>query len=152
MELINGELCLSGPNSMEVKMKKLPVFYDKNETFLLGSKSLVTQPIEGTIFIYDIHQLQNIIDSAESSIEFMNEVRRLIKINYKLYDCFLIIHGTDTMEHTAASLSFTISNLTKPIVLTGSQIPLSNIVNDAYRNLLGCFRVLGMFISEVFDS
>ena len=152
MDLVNGELTVSGPNSLENKMKKLQVFYDKTETFLRGGKSLVSQQIEGTIFIYDIYQMTNIIDSAENSISFMNQIRQIIKENYKRYDCFLIIHGTDTMEHTAAALSFTVSNLTKPIVLTGSQIPLSNVVNDAYRNLLGCLRVLGELISQIFNT
>jgi L-asparaginase len=52
------------------------------------------------------------------------------------YDGFVIIHGTDTMCYTASALSFMLENLAKPVVFTGSQLPLSNIYNDSRRNLV----------------
>ncbi len=57
----------------------------------------------------------------------------------------MIIHGTDSLEYTASALSFLIDNLDKTIIVTGSQVPLSMIKNDARNNLIGCFRVLIMF-------
>lgn len=52
------------------------------------------------------------------------------------YDGFVILHGTDTMAYTASALSFSLSNISKPIIFTGSQVPMSNIRSDAHRNVI----------------
>jgi lysophospholipase len=57
----------------------------------------------------------------------------------------VILHGTDTMAYTAAALSFMLENLNKSVVVTGSQIPLSELKNDAVDNLLGSLLVAGHF-------
>ena len=72
---------------------------------------------------------------------------------YNEFDGFLVVHGTDTMAYTASALSFMLENLSKPVLLTGSQIPLSEVRNDAFDNLLGSLMILGSFcrkLSEVF--
>jgi L-asparaginase len=56
--------------------------------------------------------------------------------NYNKYDGFIVIHGTDTLSYTASALSFAFNNLSKPIVVTGSQIPLQKLRNDGYDNLV----------------
>ena len=60
-----------------------------------------------------------------------------IEVNYHLYDAFLILHGTDTMSFTASALSFMLEELGKTVILTGSQVPLAEVRNDAVENLLG---------------
>ena len=70
----------------------------------------------------------------------------MIEKNYKDYDGFVIIHGTDTMAYTASLLSFMFENLHKTVVLTGSQIPISELRNDAIDNLLGSLIVAGTFL------
>jgi L-asparaginase len=60
---------------------------------------------------------------------------KAIQENYALYDGFIICHGTDTMAYTAAALSYLIQNADKPIILTGSQQPISNEITDAKKNL-----------------
>lgn len=55
-----------------------------------------------------------------------------IKDHYSSYDAFIVLHGTDTMAYTASALSFMFENLQKPIILTGSQVPLSFARNDGF--------------------
>ena len=74
----------------------------------------------------------------------------VIEQNYRDYDGFVIVHGTDTMAYTASALSFMFENLNKTVVVTGSQIPISELRSDAVDNLLGALMVAGPFqIPEV---
>ena len=66
----------------------------------------------------------------------MDRIVEIIKTNYNSYDGFVILHGTDTMSYTASALSFLIQNLTKPIILTGSQLPLGDLRTDAKEHLI----------------
>ena len=66
-----------------------------------------------------------------------NKILKDIRNNYTNYDAFIVVQGTDTLAYTASALSFALQNLNKPVIVTGSQIPLSTIKNDGYNNLLG---------------
>ena len=80
--------------------------------------------------------IKNPIDSSNISINNWIELVKIIKTNYKSFDGFVILHGTDTMSYTASALSFLIQNLTKPIILTGSQLPLGDLRTDAKEHLI----------------
>ena len=69
----------------------------------------------------------------------------VIERNYRDYDGFVIVHGTDTMAYTASTLSFMFENLNKTVVVTGSQIPIAELRSDAVDNLLGALMVAGPF-------
>lgn len=69
-----------------------------------------------------------------------------IKENYQLYDAFIVLHGTDTMAYTASALSFMLEELGKTVIITGSQVPLTEVRNDAVENLLGALTVAGHFV------
>ena len=74
----------------------------------------------------------------------------VVEKNYRDYDGFVIVHGTDTLAYTASTLSFMFENLNKTVVVTGSQIPISQLRSDAVDNLLGSLLVAGPFqIPEV---
>ena len=78
------------------------------------------------------------------------KIAKTIEENYKHYDAFIVLRGTDTMAYTASALSFMLENLNKTVVVTGSQIPLLELKNDAVDNLLGSLMVAGHFnIPEV---
>lgn len=148
MELLpNGTLSIRSTNSLENKLKNLYEFYDRKYTFLHGNGYNVTKSLGRCRIFYKIHQYKTLIDSSDSNLEFIVDLASQIKKEYDDHDAFLIIHGTDTMEYTASGLSFMIRNLTKPIFFTGSQVPLALVINDAYRNLIGMFRILGELIS-----
>ena len=67
----------------------------------------------------------------------------MIKQNYSKFDAFVILHGTDTMAYCASALSFMLENLSKPVILTGSQIPILELKNDAIDNFLGSLLIGG---------
>ncbi len=77
-----------------------------------------------------------LIDSSNMTPAYWIELARVVGENYAGYEGFVILHGTDTMSFTATALSFLLENLGKPVILTGSQIPLSEPRNDALQNLV----------------
>ena len=79
------------------------------------------------------------IDSTNVTVSAWLEMARTIRENYDLYDGFVICHGTDTMAYTAAVLSYLVQNSPKPVVLTGSQLPIDRDYTDARTNLSDSF-------------
>lgn len=102
---------------------------------------------------FDVHELTPLIDSADMTPKTWRRIAMTIETHYDQYDGFLVVHGTDTMAYTASALSFMLENLGKPVLLTGSQIPLAEVRSDAVDNLLGALTILGEFghrLCEVF--
>ncbi|HHX13564.1 MAG TPA: asparaginase [Clostridiales bacterium] len=85
---------------------------------------------------YDLIEFSPLLDSSNISVKEWNQIGRHITELYDKYDGFVILHGTDTMAYTASALSFMLGGLTKPVVLTGSQIPLCQLRTDARDNLV----------------
>ncbi|MPL55436.1 L-asparaginase 1 [bioreactor metagenome] len=83
-----------------------------------------------------VHQFSEPLDSSDVGPEEWKEIAQLIEENYQNFDGFLILHGTDTMAYTASALSFMLKNLRKPVILTGSQLPIGDLRTDAKENLL----------------
>lgn len=77
-----------------------------------------------------------LIDSSNMDPESWKKIVEVIQDKYEDYDGFVILHGSDTMAYTASALSFMLQNLNKPIILTGSQLPLGMIRTDGRENLL----------------
>lgn len=77
-----------------------------------------------------------IIDSSDITPQFWVSLVDLIESHYKKYDGFVILHGTDTMAYTASALSFMLENLQKPVILTGSQLPIGTLRTDGKENLI----------------
>jgi L-asparaginase len=72
----------------------------------------------------DTFSFDPVIDSSDITPDFWVKLCRIIKANYSRYDGFVVLHGTDTMSYTASALSFMLEDLAKPVVLTGSQLPV----------------------------
>lgn len=85
---------------------------------------------------YDIIEFDPLIDSSNITIEDWNTMANIIAMHYANYDGFIILHGTDTLAYTASALSFMFENLGKPVIMTGSQIPLCFSRNDAKDNII----------------
>ena len=77
-----------------------------------------------------------ILDSSNMNMDTWIEMASIIEKNYDDYDGFVILHGSDTMAYTASALSFMLENLAKPVILTGSQLPIGEIRTDAKENLI----------------
>ena len=76
------------------------------------------------------------IDSSDMEPKYWVRIAQIISKEYDRYDGFVILHGTDTMAYTASALSFLLENLTKPVILTGSQLPLGQLRTDGKENIL----------------
>lgn len=125
-----------------------------------GTIGMVENPRTGSLEPFDFSHLTNhlpelqrfrfqvdhivfnpVIDSSEVTPEHWKKIVKTIEANYDKYDGFVILHGTDTMAYTASALSFMIENLHKPIVLTGSQLPIGKLRTDAKENLITALEI-----------
>ncbi|MGK7371601.1 MAG: asparaginase [Candidatus Halalkalibacterium sp. M3_1C_030] len=88
-------------------------------------------------------------DSSDVNPKHWSRLVTFISGCYEEYDGFVILHGTDTMAYTASALSFGLQNLNKPVILTGSQVPMSNIRSDARRNLVNAIEMATLSLNEV---
>jgi len=85
---------------------------------------------------FTIHEYAPLLDSSNMTPREWVEIARDIAGNYRRYDGFVVLHGTDTMAYTASALPFMLRGLGKPVIITGSQIPLCEVRNDARENLI----------------
>lgn len=94
---------------------------------------------------YDIqsYQFPEPIDSSNMNPKYWGQIVKAIADNYDNYDGFVVLHGTDTMAYTASALSFMLRNLRKPVVITGSQLPIGDIREDGTENLISAVEVAG---------
>ncbi len=92
---------------------------------------------------YDIDNMQfeNPIDSSDMRISDWKKIAEFIGSNYDRYDGFVVLHGTDTMAYTASALSFMLENLHKPVIITGSQLPIGEVRTDGEENLITALQI-----------
>lgn len=76
------------------------------------------------------------IDSSDMNLQHWQEIAFTIEKNYALFDGFVVLHGSDTMSYSASALSFMLENLSKPVIFTGSQLPIGDLRTDARENLI----------------
>jgi L-asparaginase len=93
----------------------------------------------------DSRTFEEPIDSSDMSPEQWQDLARIIEDDYDDYDGFVILHGTDTMAFTASALSFMLENLGKPVILTGSQLPMEILRTDAKENLLTSIEIASSY-------
>ncbi len=86
--------------------------------------------------VYELIEFDPVIDSSNMTPQSWLQIANEIKRNYEDFDGFVVIHGTDTLAHTASALPFMMCGLNKSVILTGSQIPLIEVRNDARENLI----------------
>ena len=89
----------------------------------------------------DTYSFDPLIDSSDMQPAFWVRLARMIQENYSKYDGFVVLHGTDTMSYTASALSFMFENLAKPVVLTGSQLPIGMLRTDGKENLISSIEI-----------
>jgi L-asparaginase len=125
-----------------------------------GTIGMVNDPLTGSLIPFDFGQIQQnvpelarlnydlevhsfdpILDSSNMDPKAWVELAGIIENRYDDFDGFVILHGSDTMAFTASALSFMLENLTKPVVLTGSQLPIGEIRTDAKENLITALEI-----------
>ncbi|VDM51164.1 unnamed protein product [Toxocara canis] len=87
--------------------------------------------------MFQVKECQPLLDGASMGIDDWMRIGTEIGTAYNDYDGFVILHGTDTLAYTSSALSFILENLAKPVVVTGSQLPLREIISDASNNFFG---------------
>lgn len=99
---------------------------------------------------YVIHEYTPLIDSSDMTPSDWQRIAEDIRDHYDDFDGFVVLHGTDTMSYTASALSFMLENLNKPVIITGSQIPLAELRSDGQQNLLNSLYIAANYpIHEV---
>lgn len=84
------------------------------------------------------------IDSSNMNPQNWIQIAKIIEERFEQYDGFVVLHGSDTMSYSASALSFMFENLTKPIIFTGSQLPIGDLRTDAKENLITSIQVAGL--------
>jgi len=120
-----------------------------------GTIGMVEDPETGTLNPFNFHHLtlqipelkqfgfriesisfEPVIDSSNMQPQVWVRLAHIIEENYESYDGFVVLHGSDTMAYTASALSFMLENLSKPVILTGSQLPIGKIRTDGKENFI----------------
>ena len=89
----------------------------------------------------DTFAFNPLIDSSDVEPTLWQALARLIRERYEDYDGFVILHGTDTMAYSASALSFMLENLGKPVIFTGSQLPIGSLRTDGKENLISAVEI-----------
>ncbi|KAI1751636.1 L-asparaginase [Xylaria castorea] len=137
-------------------MAPRPSFNDMSESATLSAVqdgkrvtllSLRTPPSSYARHIrYSAIEFSPLLDSSSISSEGWTSIASSIRANYHLFDGFVVLHGTDSLAYSASALSFMLSDLGKPVILTGSQASIFALQSDAVDNLLGSLIIAGTFV------
>ncbi|KIK59542.1 hypothetical protein GYMLUDRAFT_44502 [Collybiopsis luxurians FD-317 M1] len=123
--------------------------YEAHLPSLVTPRSAVPGGTGSKCIRYAVLEWDPLLDSSNVEIADWIRIATEIELNYT-FDAFVILHGTDTMSYSSSALSFLLEDLGKTVILTGAQIPLSQLRNDATDNLMGALTIAGHFIiSEV---
>jgi L-asparaginase len=87
---------------------------------------------------------ENPIDSSNINPEMWDKMATIIEEHYSVYDGFVVLHGSDTMSYSASALSFMLENLAKPVIFTGSQLPIGDLRTDAKENLITAIQIASL--------
>ena len=132
-----------------------------------GTIGMVNDPATGALCPFDFEQiakavpeirefgfsinsytLPEIIDSSDLKPALWADLCQIILDKYDQYSGFVILHGTDTMAYSAAALSFMLNNLTKPVIFTGSQLPIGTIRTDGRENLIAALEIAAAYLED----
>ncbi|KAH7926645.1 asparaginase-domain-containing protein [Leucogyrophana mollusca] len=131
----------------QIECKKISdAIYEAHLPTLVTPRSIVPGQSSSKRIRYAILEWNPLLDSSNIEIDDWIRIATEIELNYTSFDAFVILHGTDTMSYSAGALSFLLEDLGKTVILTGAQIPLSQLRNDAVDNLLGALSIAGNYI------
>lgn len=94
------------------------------------------------------HSFDPLLDSSNMGPVHWVELATVIEKNYEQFDGFVVLHGSDTMAYTASALSFMLENLNKPVILTGSQLPLGMVRSDGRENLVTAIEIAASYEND----
>ena len=138
---------------MDMKPKILIIYTGGTIGMIEDPETKALKPFDFTHLIDNVpkikmldYEIDNIqfhppIDSSDMDVAHWKEMARAIAENYDSYDGFVVLHGTDTMAYTASALSFMLANLSKPVIITGSQLPIGEVRTDGEENLITALQI-----------
>lgn len=143
-------------------MKKILIIYTG------GTIGMIQDPVTSHLLSFDFNRLldeipelnkfkcklvtysfENPIDSSNVNQDVWITLAEIIEKKYNDYNGFVILHGTDTMAYTASALSFMLKNLNKPVILTGSQLPIGMVRTDGKENLITAIEIAGSYQGDI---
>jgi len=92
----------------------------------------------------DTVSFKNPIDSSNMNVNYWVEIATLIEQHYESHDGFVVLHGSDTMSYSASALSYMLEHLAKPVIFTGSQLPIGDLRTDAKENLITSIQIAAL--------
>lgn len=119
-----------------IGMKKTSNGYTPAVGFIAEALASISDMSRSDFPSWELYEMTPILDSSNMTVREWNNIASVIYEKYNDFSGFVVLHGTDTMAYTASALSFILSGLDKPVILTGSQIPLSEIRSDGRDNLI----------------
>ncbi len=119
-----------------IGMLPSPSGYEPEPGYLKEQMETILNIRKESVPEVDIQEYNPLIDSANMTPDHWVELAEDIASKYHEYDGFVVLHGTDTMSYTASALAFMLQGLNKPVIFTGSQIPINQVRNDAWNNLI----------------
>ncbi|KAJ9115082.1 hypothetical protein QFC22_005410 [Naganishia vaughanmartiniae] len=140
----NGKHSLMG----QAALAKTRAHIGQLESHDLSAHTLITPPIgpNGNRIRYSILEYEPLLDSPDMTSADWIRLAADIEANYSAYDGFVILHGTDTMAYTSSALSFLLEDLGKTVIVTGAQVPLGQLRNDAVENTLNSIILAGTYV------
>ncbi len=117
--------------------------YAPSPGYLVDQMALIPELKSDLLPTFHVHEYETLLDSSNMLPSDWLTIARDIAVQYDNYDGFVVLHGTDTMAYTSSALAFLLPGLGKPVVVTGSQIPLCEVRNDARENLITSLMVAG---------
>jgi L-asparaginase len=133
-----------------IGMKKTPEGYAPAPGYLEAQMAAMPELKSDVMPEYEIHQYDPLLDSSNMTPADWLKIAQDIAAHYNQFDGFIVLHGTDTMAYTASALPFMLEGLQKPVIITGSQIPLCEVRSDARENLITAMLIAANFpIPEV---
>ena len=119
-----------------IGMKKTRQGYMPAAGFIAEALDAIADLSRSDFPAWELYEMTPLLDSSNMTVREWNNIASVIYNKYADYTGFVVLHGTDTMAYTASALSFMLSGLDKPVILTGSQIPLSEVRSDGRDNLI----------------
>lgn len=118
-----------------IGMRSTPAGLIPERGYLAQQMAKMQELAESPMPLFEVVEYDPVIDSANMTPDHWQQIAQDIAARYLDFDGFVILHGTDTMAYTSSALPFMMPNLAKPVILTGSQLPLGQVRNDARENL-----------------
>ena len=131
-------------------MRKAERGYKPVPGYLQTMMSAIPELTRRNMPLYDIREYSPLLDSSNMTPDDWLKIAEDVAVHYDSYDGFVVLHGTDTMAYTASALPFMLQGIQKPVIITGAQIPLCEVRNDARENLITAMLIAANFaIPEV---